>query len=162
LLPGLAGQEPSWQLTLQLAAAMDDGEQRRQRLRDAVQLGAPAWAAAWVGALSSDADEQRQGLVDLLFEDPGLARTVPARDLQVPKAVADNSAAARYASFAHGRDVVRRFGAAPIAELLDRLHPSSAPQTSGRPSRASKASGSPSRAPKASGPPSRAPKASGP
>lgn len=121
LLPGLVGQEPSWQLTLQLATALDDGEERRERVRDAERLGAPAWAVAWVGALSSDPDGQRQGLVDLLFEDPGLARTVAARDLHVPKVVSDNGAIARYAAFAHGRDVVRRFGAGPIAELLDRL-----------------------------------------
>ena len=126
LLPGLVGQEPSWQLTLQLAAALDDGEQRRERVRAAERLGAPAWAIAWIGALSSDSDEQRKGLVDLLFEDPGLARTVAARDLALPKVVADHDAVARYAAFAHGRDVVRRFGAAPIAELLDRLSPARA------------------------------------
>ncbi|HEY3594872.1 MAG TPA: hypothetical protein VGL13_13405, partial [Polyangiaceae bacterium] len=87
----------------------------------AEDLGAPKWALAWLAATSADPDAQRQGLVDLLFDDPRLARTVAARDLAIPKVVADNEAIARYASFAHGRDIVRRFGAAAVADLLDRL-----------------------------------------
>jgi hypothetical protein len=73
-----------------------------------------------VRALSADDTEKRQGLVDLLFEDAALARTVAARDLSVPEAKADNDAVRRYAAFAHGRDVIRRFGAEHVAKLLDR------------------------------------------
>jgi hypothetical protein len=122
LLPALATQEPSWQLTLQLVAALDHDDERRASLvRDAERLGAPRWALAWIAALSADPDAQRQGLVDLLFEDQMLARTVAARDLHVDKVVADNEAIARYSGFAHGRDIVRQFGPASIAGLLDRL-----------------------------------------
>jgi hypothetical protein len=122
LLPALAAQEPSWALTLQLAAAVSlDDERRPLWVREAEQLGAPNWALAWLAATSADPDVQRQGLVDLLFDDPRLARTVAARDLAIPKVVADNEAIARYASFAHGRDIVRRFGAGAVADLLERL-----------------------------------------
>jgi hypothetical protein len=33
---------------------------------------------------------------------------------------ADNDAIRRYAAFAHGRDLIRRFGAAQVSRLLDR------------------------------------------
>jgi len=133
LLPALAQQEPSWQLTLQVAAAIDDLARRRSLAGEADRLGAPPWASAWLGALSKDHEEQRRGIVALLFEDAALARTVAARDLAVAGAIVDNDAIARYASFAHGRDLVRRFGAERVAQLLDRLRE--------KPSRAAKPSG---------------------
>jgi hypothetical protein len=121
LFPALQAREPSWQLSLQLAFALDDEERRQALAREAERLGAPAWAIAWLTALSNDPDVRRRGLVDLLFEDAALARTVAARDLAVERVVADNEAIGRYAAFAHGRDLVRRFGAARVADLLDRL-----------------------------------------
>jgi hypothetical protein len=120
LLPAVRREEPRWQLSLQVAAALEPGAGRDALIRGGVDLGAPAWALAWVRALSADDTERREGLVDLLFEDAALARTVAARDLSVPEAKADNDAVRRYAAFAHGRDVIRRFGAEHVARLLDR------------------------------------------
>ena len=113
--------EPAWQLRLQVAAALDGGPARDALVRAARERGAPAWALAWVKALSSEDDERRSGLVDLLFEDAALARTVAARDIEVPGVKADNDAIRRYSAFSHGRDVIRRFGAEQMVALLDRI-----------------------------------------
>ena len=56
-----------------------------------------------------------------MFEDAALARTVAARDLGFAEIKVDNDAIRRYAAFAHGRDVIRRFGAAPVVALLARV-----------------------------------------
>jgi hypothetical protein len=120
LIPAIQKEEPVWQLRLQVAAVLDHGAGRDGLVRDATKLGAPAWSLAWVRAVSSDDAERRQGLVDLLFEDAALARTVAARDLAMPDVKADNDAIRRYAAFAHGRDVIRRFGANEVARLLER------------------------------------------
>lgn len=120
LIPAVQKEEPVWQLRLQVAAVLERGAERDGLVRDATKLGAPAWSLAWVRALSSDDAERRQGLVDLLFEDAALSRTVAARDLAVPHVQADNGAIRRYAAFAHGRDVIRRFGARQVARLLER------------------------------------------
>jgi hypothetical protein len=45
---------------------------------------------------------------------------VAARELAVPEVKPDNDAVRRYTAFAHGRDVIRKFGAAQVASLLDR------------------------------------------
>ena len=121
LSPAVRIDEPAWQLRLQVAAALDRGPARDALVRAARERGAPAWALAWVKALSSDDDERRGGLVDLLFEDAALARTVAARDLEVPGVKADNEAIRRYSAFSHGRDVIRRFGAAEVVALLDQI-----------------------------------------
>jgi hypothetical protein len=92
----------------------------------AVKLGAPAWSIAWLRALSANDDERRAGLVDLLFEDAALARTVAARDLGFADIKVDNDAIRRYAAFAHGRDLIRRFGAAQVVALLGRVDTPSA------------------------------------
>jgi hypothetical protein len=120
LLPGVAGEQPSWHLPLQVAMALEPGARRDALARRAKDSGAPAWALAWVRAVSTEENERREGLVDLLFDDPPLARTVAARDLEIPAVRADNDAVRRYASFAHGRDSIRRFGAAVVADLLER------------------------------------------
>jgi hypothetical protein len=120
LLPAVAKEEPAWQLRLQVAAALEPGQNRETMAKLAAERGAPAWALAWVKALSPDETERRQGLVDLLFEDAALARTVAVRDLDVPNVKADNGSIRRYAAFAHGRDVIKKFGAAQVAELLER------------------------------------------
>jgi hypothetical protein len=120
LIPAIQKEEPVWQLRLQVAAVLDRGAGRDGLVRDATKLGAPAWSLAWVRAVSSDDAERRQGLVDLLFEDAALARTVAARDLAMPDVKADNDAIRRYAAFAHGRDVIQRFGAKEVARLLER------------------------------------------
>ncbi len=70
--------------------------------------------------MSADEAARREGLVELLFADAPLARTVAARDLGIEGAVADAEAATRYAAFAHGRDSIRRFGARWVADLLKR------------------------------------------
>jgi hypothetical protein len=120
LLPAVVKEEPAWQLGLQVAAALEPGQGRDAMARLATERGAPAWALAWVRALSPDEVERRKGLVDLLFEDAALARTVAVRDLAVPDVKADNDAIRRYAAFAHGRDVIRKFGAGHVASLLER------------------------------------------
>ncbi|HEX9295718.1 MAG TPA: hypothetical protein VF881_07780 [Polyangiaceae bacterium] len=120
LLPAVRKEAPPWQLTLQVAAVLEAGHERDALVRDAVRLGAPAWSTAWLRALSADEAERRAGLVDLLFDDPALARTVAARDLGVSDVKVDNDAIRRYAAFAHGRDIIRRFGPQQVATLLAR------------------------------------------
>ncbi len=120
LLPAVQKEEPAWQLRLQVAAALEPGAWRDGLIRDATRLGAPPATLAWVRALSSDETERRQALVDLLFADPALARTVAARELAVPDVKPDHDAVRRYTSFAHGRDVIARFGAREVAALLER------------------------------------------
>jgi hypothetical protein len=121
LLPAVASEQPAWQLWLQVAAALEPGERREALARDAMRLGAPKWSIAWLRASSTDEAEQRGGLVDLLFEDGALARTVAARDLGIPNVKPDNDAIRRYTAFAHGRDVIRRFGALQISALLEQV-----------------------------------------
>jgi hypothetical protein len=121
LLPLVQKDSPAWQLRLQVAAALDPGPERDDLVSRAVGLGAPAWSVAWLGALSSNDDQKRAGLVDLLFEDAALARTVAARDLGFTDIKPDNDAIRRYAAFAHGRDAIRRFGAAHVVALLGRV-----------------------------------------
>jgi hypothetical protein len=119
LLPAIAAEEPAWRVPLQVAAAL--GDQRAAPWLEAARAGgAPAWAIAWAAALVGDEAARRRGLVELLFADAALARTVAARDLSMPGAAVDADAAQRYASFAHGRDTIRRFGAAAVAEALAR------------------------------------------
>ncbi len=121
LLPAVRDDQPAWQLRLQIAAALDGGPARETLVRAARERGAPAWALAWVRALSADDAERRGGLVDLLFEDAALARTVAARDVEVPGVKADNEAIRRYSAFAHGRDVIRKFGASQLVALVERI-----------------------------------------
>jgi hypothetical protein len=120
LLPAVAEEAQGWKLSLQLACALDDHALAATYLARAVAEKAPAWAVAWAHASSSDEAERRGGLVDLLFEDARLARTIAARDFQVPGAVTDADSTQRYAAFAHGRDSIRRFGAATVARLEGR------------------------------------------
>jgi hypothetical protein len=120
LLPAVAVEAEGWKLSLQIAGALDDRALAATYLDRAVAEKAPAWAIAWARAASSDEAERRAGLVDLLFEDARLARTIAARDFQVPGAVTDADATQRYAAFAHGRDSIRRFGAATVARLEGR------------------------------------------
>lgn len=120
LLEALATDEPRWRTELQVAAALGDDALAAPHIDRARALGAPGWAEAWARALSGDEATRRAGLVELLFADHALARTVAARDLQVSGAVADPDAASRYTSFAHGRDCIRRFGAATVGAVLDR------------------------------------------
>jgi hypothetical protein len=120
LLPRVRREEPAWRLPLQVAAALDDQDRAVKLRRRAVELDAPRWALGWCEALASDPETRRRGLVELLFNDIALARTVAARDLDVQGAEADASAAKRYTGFAHGRDSIRRFGAALVADLLER------------------------------------------
>jgi hypothetical protein len=104
-------------LLLQIAAALGDAAQAAPLVERAKAAGAPDWALAWTRAVATDEAERRAGLVELLFTDAALARTVAARDLDVGGALADPSAAQRFASFAHGRDSIRRFGAPIVAKL---------------------------------------------
>jgi hypothetical protein len=120
LLPAVAREEPRYKVLLQVAAALSDPEVARAYVERAERQGAPAWALAWSKAMSGEEAARREGLVELLFADHALARTVAARDLGLEGAAADPEAAARYAAFAHGRDSIRRFGAPLVAEVLDR------------------------------------------
>ena len=121
LIPLVQKDSPAWQLRLQVAAALDPGPERDDLVSRAVGLGAPAWSVAWLRALSSNDEQKRAGLVDLLFEDAALARTVAARDLGFTDIKPDNDAIRRYTAFAHGRDAIRRFGAAHVVALLGRV-----------------------------------------
>jgi hypothetical protein len=120
LLPSVATEAEGHRLLLQIAAALADPIKAAPFIARAKAAGAPEWALAWTRAVSSDEAERRGGLVDLLFADAALARTVAARDLDVGGAVADPNAAQAYASFSHGRDSIRRFGADAVAALAVR------------------------------------------
>ena len=120
LLAAVAAEAEGWKLPLQIAGAFEDRALAARYLERAVAEKAPVWAIAWARAASTDEAERRAGLVDLLFEDAKLARTIAARDFNVPGAVTDADATQRYAAFAHGRDSIRRFGAATVARLVDR------------------------------------------
>ena len=122
LLPAVKEEAQGWKLSLQIACALDDRALAATYVERAVAEKAPAWAVAWAHAASSDEAERRGGLVDLLFEDARLARTIAARDFQVPGAVTDADSTQRYAAFAHGRDSIRRFGAATVARLERRAN----------------------------------------
>lgn len=119
LLPAVAHEEPRYKLLLQVAGALGDAEAARPYIERAAAEKAPAWALGWARATSEDAAVRREGLVELLFADHALARTVAARDLHLEGVEADPDAGPRYASFTHGRDSIRRFGAATVAALLD-------------------------------------------
>jgi hypothetical protein len=119
LLPAVANEEPRYKLLLQVAGALGDAEAARPYIERAIANGAPAWALGWAKATSEDAAVRREGLVELVFADHALARTVAARDLHLPAVQADPDAGARYASFSHGRDSIRRFDARVVAALLD-------------------------------------------
>ncbi len=127
LLPAVAAEAAGHKIWLQVAGALGAGDDAagaapclERALERAAARQAPPWALAWTRALSSDAAARREGMVDLLFTDAPLARTVAARDLGVEGAVADAEAATRYAAFAHGRESFRRFGARVVAALLER------------------------------------------
>jgi hypothetical protein len=120
LLAAVAAEAEGWKLSLQIAGALGDPALAAPYLARAIAEKAPVWAIAWARAASSDPAEQRGGLVDLLFEDARLARTIAARDFSIPGAVVDVDATPRYAAIAHGRDSIRRFGAPTVARLVDR------------------------------------------
>ena len=108
--------EPGWRLALQTASALTkegDRPVRERLVAFARSHGAPLWALSW-------ADVTVQGRVDLLFSDAPLARTVAAREWKVEGAQDDREAIERYATFAHGRDAIRRFGAVGIAQVFAR------------------------------------------
>jgi hypothetical protein len=117
--------EPAWRWPLETAAALAGADAgRAERLRErAAALGAPRWGLAWARAVSPRAAERNEGLVELLFADASLARTVAARDVGIEGAVAEPQAAERYAALSHGRACIGRFGAALVADLLDRCAP---------------------------------------
>jgi hypothetical protein len=119
LMPAVAAEAEGYRLWLQVAAALGEGEAQVSMMQHALAAEAPAWALAWTRALSADEAARREGLVDLLFADAPLARTVAARDLGVEGAATDSEASARYAAFAHGRDSIRRFDARLVSDLLE-------------------------------------------
>jgi hypothetical protein len=119
LLPRVAAEEPMWKLQLMVAAALRSARAGAFRER-AEAGGAPGWALAWADAMSTDPATSRRGMVELLFIDAPLARTVAARDLALEGAEADPAGAERYVSFAHGRDCIARFGAEIVADLMER------------------------------------------
>ena len=120
LLKAVAAEAAGYKLWLQVAGALGDATAAAPYVERAAAEKAPTWALAWTRAMSTDEATRREGLVELLFTDAPLARTVAARDLHVAGAVADAEASQRYAAFAHGRDSIRRFGAPVVADLLER------------------------------------------
>ena len=122
LLPKLAAADAPWRLPLQLAAALGDAR-GEPYVRRSTALQAPPWAVAWARCAIGDADGKRRALVDLLFADAALARTVAARDLKIEGAHEDATAIARYASLDAGRAALHRFGVEPLITLLGRIDP---------------------------------------
>ncbi len=119
LLPAILNEEPRYKLLLQVAGALGNAEAAAPYIAAAAAEKAPGWALGWAKATAEDAEVKREGLVELVFADHALARTVACRDLHLSGVEADPDAAARYASFSHGRDSIRRFGASQVAALLD-------------------------------------------
>lgn len=119
LLPAIANEEPRYKLLLQVASALGDAAAAKPYLERAAAEKAPAWALGWAKAVAEDATARREGLVELVFADHALARTIAARDLHLPGVEPDPEAGSRYVSFSHGRDSIRRFGAQAVAALLD-------------------------------------------
>jgi hypothetical protein len=120
LLPAIASSEVPWRLALQVASALDepsDGGVRAPLVAFARARGAPVWALAWADA------SQLPSRVALLFADAPLARTIAAREWKVPGAADDHDAIERYATFAHGRDAIRRFGARLVRDVVARAMP---------------------------------------
>src|SRR5262245_31749858 len=76
LLPAIANEEPRYKLLLQVAAALGDREAAQPYIERAIAKGAPAWALGWAKAMSEDAAARREGIVELVFADHALARTV--------------------------------------------------------------------------------------
>lgn len=122
LVPKIREQQPAYKLALQLSVALGDSTRGERLHKRAAALDAPAWALAWAQALSDDPDVRRIGLVELLFADPPLARTVATKELAIEGAEADVAAAQRFAQMSHGRDCIRRFGPEIVADLYDRVH----------------------------------------
>jgi hypothetical protein len=120
LLAAVGREAEGWKLVLEVAAALGDPATAGRYVDRAVAEGAPPWAIAWTRAMSADEKERREGLVELLFTDAPLARTVASRDLAVASVASDPEAAQRYTAFAHGRDSIRRFDAKIVARLIDR------------------------------------------
>jgi len=122
LLPAVSGAEPPWLLALQVASSLDEvsPDVSARLLELARQRGAPPWALAWAAATAADNGQKRRGMVDLLFADAALARTVAGRDWKLEGAADDRNAVERYAILAHGRDVVSRFGAVAVAAVVAR------------------------------------------
>lgn len=119
LLPKIAHEEPRYNRLAQVAAALGDAAAAQPYIDRAAASMAPAWMLGWAKAMSKDAATSREGLVEMVFADHALARTVAARDLAIPGAEADPDAGPRYASFVHGRESIRRFGATIVAAVLD-------------------------------------------
>lgn len=120
LLPAVVKEAQGFRLYLQTASVLSNPERASALIERAKSKGAPVWAIAWSKVLSKDELKVREALVELLFADPALAKTVAARDLGLEGAVADPEALSRYTSFAHGRDCIRRFGAEQVADLIDK------------------------------------------
>jgi hypothetical protein len=122
LLPAVAAGGAM--LALQIAAALSGRDEDAVLAAKFAERGraeqAPVWALAWVKASSREPSTRRVGMVDLLFADAALARTVAAREWKVEGAVSDGAAVERYASFAHGRDTIGRFGAVQVASVFER------------------------------------------
>jgi hypothetical protein len=122
LVAGITASEPAWRLALQIAGAMatepSSSETRGRLILLATAHGAPAWALAWTAASGVDGADSLRGMVDLLFADAPLARTVAAREWGVPGARDDHDGLERYATFSHGRDAIRRFGAPSVARVF--------------------------------------------
>jgi hypothetical protein len=120
LLEAVAREAEGWKLPLQVAAALADPVSAARYVDRAVAEKAPAWAIAWTRAVLADEKERREGLVELLFSDAPLARTVAARDLLAAAVLPDPEATQRYTAFAHGRDSIQQFDAKIVAKLIDR------------------------------------------
>ncbi len=114
VLPAIEAGDLGWRLALQTACALslDDAqaEVRARLMSFAKGRSAPESLLAWAAA----------SRVDLLFADAALARTVAAREWKVEGAEDDREAVERYATFSHGRDAIRRFGASSVARLVSR------------------------------------------
>lgn len=121
LAPKVIGDAP-WRLFVQTAAALGDVRGEPLVIR-AAETGAPPYAIAWARCAIGSEAECRRALVELLFIDAPLARTVAARDLKIEGAHEDGTAIARYASLDAGRDAIARFGADSVVALVDRIAP---------------------------------------
>ena len=121
LLPKLRAVDAPWRLHLQVAAALGEGAAADRWVEAGAAMDAPIWAVSWARCATSGEEGRRRALVDLLFVDAALARTVAARDLHIEGAHEDPTALARYASLDAGRAAIRRFGSSAVATLMAKI-----------------------------------------
>lgn len=108
---------------LVVAGDLDAAEAMLGRVNRGFEPATCAWVRVSIARGASRPDAERQALVELVFADDALARTVAARDLGLSDGEPASAAVERYGAHAFARDAIARFGAASVAKLLSKVAP---------------------------------------